>query len=468
MSERVTLARGAQGALVAHKTGLGPEDAARLRHEGELLRAARHPGVVALLGQEPDCLVLAWVGGHTLATTPQPSLDRAVALTITVATTLADLHQIGLAHGAVDASHILIDESGRPVLCSFSQATQAPSPADAEHRERADADVMALGEILGQLVREVGPTGPHRVLRHRFRTVARLAERAASDPPARRLSARAFAAALADAVPGARTIQRSPAPAPVTPAPALGVPVPPESHEPTVADPPHALAYLDHLRPVDDPAAARPRRLAPARVVVTVSLGLAVVVGAVAVDVNERHEVPVGQAAAPPPTRRLATTTASPVDPTTLPTSEENTSLPPARCAGSEVDHPEAGLDAATGFHDTDGDGCREPVLVDGNTITVGDRRWTVGNRDDVVAVADWDCDGTATPALLRPTSGHVFVFASWAPPSGTVDATATTLVPSAVSIGPDRAPCPGLVVTRADGSRLSLPTSTNSTETVP
>jgi hypothetical protein len=63
-----------------------------------------------------------------------------------VATTLADLHDLGVNHGAMEAAHILLDEQGRPVLCSFGRAEQdtVPSQADALRRQ----DVWALAHLL--------------------------------------------------------------------------------------------------------------------------------------------------------------------------------------------------------------------------------------------------------------------------------------------------------------------------------
>ena len=56
-----------------------------------------------------------------------------------------------------------------------------------------------------------------------------------------------------------------------------------------------------------------------------------------------------------------------------------------------------------------------EPVEVEGTEVRTGGHRWSVGEPGDLVAVGDWDCDGTSTPAVLRPTAGRVFVFDAWA-----------------------------------------------------
>jgi hypothetical protein len=50
-------------------------------------------------------------------------------------------------------------------------------------------------------------------------------------------------------------------------------------------------------------------------------------------------------------------------------------------------------------------------VAIDGNVVTVDDRRYVVGRPDDLIATGDWDCDDEATAALLRPSTGEVLVF---------------------------------------------------------
>jgi hypothetical protein len=64
---------------------------------------------------------------------------------------------------------------------------------------------------------------------------------------------------------------------------------------------------------------------------------------------------------------------------------------------------------------DVDGDGCPEPLVVDGSTVDAGVARWQLGEPGDVVTLGDWDCDGNASAALLRPGTGDVFLFSAWA-----------------------------------------------------
>ena len=64
---------------------------------------------------------------------------------------------------------------------------------------------------------------------------------------------------------------------------------------------------------------------------------------------------------------------------------------------------------------DVDADGCSRPWSSTGQPIDAGVAHWTLGEPGDLVTVGDWDCDGEASAALLRPASGDVFLFATWA-----------------------------------------------------
>lgn len=72
-------------------------------------------------------------------------------------------------------------------------------------------------------------------------------------------------------------------------------------------------------------------------------------------------------------------------------------------------------------------------VVVRGNVVERAGRRWTVGEAGDVVAVGRWDCDGRALPAVLRPSTGRIWVFGAWptgrAPVAGRPASTVTDAV---------------------------------------
>jgi hypothetical protein len=103
---------------------------------------------------------------------------------------------------------------------------------------------------------------------------------------------------------------------------------------------------------------------------------------------------------------------------------------------------------------DVDGDGCTEEVQITEGIVQVGGVRWAVGGADDSVAVADWDCDGRATPAVYQPATGHVFVFPRWADDTGPLEVAAAGRVPGGAGIAAAGDPCPSLAIEMPDGER--------------
>lgn len=100
-----------------------------------------------------------------------------------------------------------------------------------------------------------------------------------------------------------------------------------------------------------------------------------------------------------------------------------------------------------------------EPVEVDGNEVRAAGRRWVVGAPGDLVTVGDWDCDGTATPAVLRPSSGRLHVFDTWAPDATTpvTAAPGPTVPPSASAVEANG--CGTATVRTADGRAVRITT---------
>src|SRR5437868_11038376 len=124
MSARVVSDVEADGRLVARKRSRDHADATRLAHEAEVLASAQHPGVVELVVREDDgtgvALVTGFVGPHSLDTLGPMSVERAAGLVAALAETVADLHEVGIVHGRIDPSHVLLGAGGRPVLCGFA------------------------------------------------------------------------------------------------------------------------------------------------------------------------------------------------------------------------------------------------------------------------------------------------------------------------------------------------------------
>ena len=102
---------------------------------------------------------------------------------------------------------------------------------------------------------------------------------------------------------------------------------------------------------------------------------------------------------------------------------------------------------------DVDGDGCPDEVVLDGRTAQIGTVAVELGQDGDLVALGDWRCHGIATPALLRPGTGEVFVFPEWRLDEP-VEVEALATVPGATAITAGSGTCPSPVVSTPDGSR--------------
>lgn len=192
----------------------------RVETEAAVLAGLRHPGVVELAGMEDGLLRTRWVEGRPLTELGPLPADEMAGLVAAVAATVADLHEAGVVHGGIDATHVLVDAEGRPVLCSFGRGGDPPD------------DVAALGRLLGSLAAGSQPSIPARPGGRRRRplgamlappaspALAELAARATGDV-AGRPSARELSAAIHRRVPGARLPR--PRVAPLLPPPPTGL-----------------------------------------------------------------------------------------------------------------------------------------------------------------------------------------------------------------------------------------------------
>lgn len=373
---------------VVIKRGQG-DDAERLRLEGERLARARHPGVVGLVrsGAVGDGWELCTRhAGRSVASLGALTAPQVAGIAAGVAATLADLHELGLAHGRIDGSHVLVGDQGRPVLCGFGAGDPTARPED---------DVAGLGALLtwllgtdesGEPIPEQRWWGRRAWSGWERRALLLLADQSVADPPTCRPTARRLAAAIAEAVP-----------APARPG------------DPHLEGDP--IERLRAASPADPPSPARLRR--------AVALGLA---GAVLLAAGA-HQTLRGDR--PPSAGRIgpAAATSTPVD-------------PPAPS-------PEV----------------RTAVSIAGGELFAGGRRYRVGQEGDEVLVDDWDCDGEAAPALLRPGTGEVFVFPRW------IDEGTLVVEPVLEVVGAEAlvseavdGSCPALRVRTTGGELLPVP----------
>lgn len=414
------------GSPVVVKRATGA-DVASLRAEARRLEAAAHPGVVQLLtssGTDEQWELCLAYAGRAVSVAGALTVPELAAIAAAVAATLADLHESGIVHGRIDASHVLIGRHGRPVLCGVGPEAVGATPAD---------DVAALGVLLAALLgsgADMEPIPERRWLPGRSwsgwerRSLLLIADQACADPPTRRPTARRLAAAIAQAVPGALT-------------------------EPTPTTPDERLPASDPMELLRSTASADVSRTPPrlstlAGALVGVALLAVAALRVMPSNTPGGADRPASATAeASPSTAELAPSTPLDLPPTTT------TSVPvaPVPCVVPSG--------AATAS-----DGCVEPVTVDGTKVVVGTRRFDVGRPGDLVVLGDWDCDGGATPAVLRPSTGEVFVFSTWAGNEEVVVRPTVRVANAATPhVEAGAGTCAILVVRRADGSQVAVPT---------
>ncbi len=320
-----------------------PDAEARLRTEAELLTRLDHPGVVQLVELDegpPVRLLTAFVGPDSWARQAPADPAEITEGLAKVVSIVADLHDLGLAHGAIRAEHVLVGGDGRPVLCGLADAISDSEDALID-------DCVALAELIRTLDAHNSDPG-----RGELETVARRLETGG----------------------GARAAT-------------------------------HQLDALSRPNPsvADTTSRPSPRILAFTAVVVLA------VAGVVALGTANSGQ-PVAGAGPVAETAPVASPIPVPPHP------DEEATPPPS--SSPDPPAPSVDLDA--------------PVLVHQG------RRYGIGAPGDLTVVGDWTCTGASTPALLRPSTGEVAVFASWPTPEEAVDATFLVVVDGAESLEVD------------------------------
>jgi hypothetical protein len=410
---------GADGRPIVTKVAPAGTDADALAAEAEVLERAAHPGVVGVVRAErtPDGgfrLDTRLAGTRTLSAF-RPAVDEAAGIVAALAATIADLHGVGIVHGAVEPAHVVLDPGGAPVLCGFGRGRRVggSTPGD---------DVAGLGEVLAELVGEAAEVEPIPERRFGRRTswsaaVARrslltLADQARADDRSARPSARAFAGAVLAAVPTARLRGATAAT--------------PRSLEPSDPSPLGSV-------PTNGAVGRLGRLVAAIAGLGLLAYGVSSVFGEVT--------APTGPSGSTRPRPSASTATAATGSGDTLRLLE---------------------CPVVTGVvADPDGDGCPSPVTLEPGVVEVDGVRYGVGLPGDTLAIGDWDCDGSATVVAVRPATGEVFVFGGWAAPGDDLVVGMAARVDGAdhaVAEDADGDGCPSLVVLTADGQRAEVP----------
>lgn len=483
---------------VVVKTATTPAARASLARETERLRRAKHPGVVEVVSASTERLEIAWVGAHTLETARLP-VPAAAGVLAAVAETIADLHALGVIHGRLEPGHVVIAGDGRPVICGMSgpdPSDELTGPADdvaaigrlIDHLLGPDAEPEPIPD------RRWGRktwTGYHR------RTLQLLADRASHDDPARRPTARAVANAIVEAVPEARLVPSIPAGSTPATEPAAIIevadgPPPPgdgaasvQAHEPgafeastdetALVDPilfapdegptrREVLDTIDHPHPGRAPRVGSDR---PGHVRAHVDgredrvLGLRVDGAGTQPPIRppERTSLSypsprdgrrvlrslvaaacllglIGVARSVVTSGRAGLVGSEPVaarpDATPAPAGSAPSSVPqPDGTVGPPGDGPTRDADRPIPAVDDTADPPGPPEVVRAGTT------YAVGEPGDHVQVADWDCDGEATPGVVRPETGEVFLFDGWATDGEPLVNEPTAVVPGAQTLIP-------------------------------
>lgn len=364
------------------KRATGHESSARLAHEAWVIEHLKGLGVSELVafderGDKAE-LVAEFVGGATLAdlhrrgsVTPALLATNAAALS----ETLAAAHERGIVHGRVGADHVLAPASLAPILCGWADAVvSSDSPTrgfKAAYPEPRD-DVIALAHMLFEMLD--GMSGD---LVQRMQAVVErvlYASRGKSDHPSLSMGAMASCFRFMESAeePCARKEEFV--------SPLIGRALYPKSVK---------SSYLrgggfkqKSKRPWVE---IRGRGLRLAGIVASlVVFAIAGVLWAAKGSSPQYSSI------------------------------RNKTPIATDQLKSCDVVSSQIRFKA-----DFDGDGCEEPFAISGTTIRVGSDEggatWRLGQEGDLVVVGDWDGDELPTAGLIRPSTGEVWVFDSWA-----------------------------------------------------
>ena len=402
----------AGGRVVAYKRIAVADEttAAQVRDEITALAALDHPNAIRIFDVVEDSGAVAIVMQHAAGGSLAERLQHhgalragdAATVLIGIADALASAHAAGILHGDIKPSNILFTSDGHPLLSDFGAALLptdgsggVPVSSTPEYLDPLVAlgqpyddrsDVYALGVVAFEML-----TGRRPVPGEPAPTAG-----AAADPVAAALS-QVISAALSP-----EPLQRPPSAAALrdTLRDCLSVPAASVMPAPPVAAPARRMEPPTRTfgpRPPATPAVA-PMRCVPWRRISAVAVAMVLVPSLLVVALR-------GGAAEAKPAATAVATARLQAAPRTCP------HTPPAPVSG-DVRHG-----------DLAGTGCLSWLRVRSGTVEAvlpGRKRLLrvrVGGRGDQVLLGDWDCDGSDTVAVYRPSSGVVFEFSAW--PSG-------------------------------------------------
>ena len=487
------------------------DSAAQLEHEAEVLGRLRHPGVVRLFAIEETAeggrtLHTEFVSSETWATRPLSVAEERAAGIATLAATVADLHDLGIAHTRISADHVLHGEGDRPVLCGLSRAEDATP-----HNRRADTAAVAglchddslergpLADRLADLAEECrsGQIG--------LRDLARHLQQQVKQPPPQPVAPRSGPRGAVKRLGG----KRSQAPHPNEPVKRLGGELPQSTDSAGPVEGADRAGASERLPP-DEHSGQRPASRAGAskrKAILGAVAACAVVVlglrlapfggdsaqtpdfGQVADDATPTPDqandepaeagdnamsihAPASNAGDSAGSRdeQYSTFAADVSEATTDPNSVNAHMQDNPTAGGGLVPDPSSAIGqhtpnagAAAASRPTP-DSAAQKVVAEMPAAEIVEhqgRSYAIGVRGDLVALGDWDCDGVSTPAIVRPSTGSVALSNDWPAPGQTLSMSVRWRVESPVDVLAERhGDCNLLRIYTDTGSRLLEPLS--------
>ena len=443
----VTVSRTADR-LIAVKQ-VPPGRAGDIEREAATLRRLDHPGVVRFVNVADTrdggrALHTEFVSSDTWATRPliDPA-DRAGGVAA-LAEVVADLHDLGIAHGRIDPSHVLHGEDDRPVLCGLRLAAEA-TPENRREDLVALADLccdpaLERGPLTGKLTAlsdaaRAGRLGARELARRLGLLIDKKPTAAQPVPVAGNRSGRGrsersrrrplivvtavLSASLALLAAGIWSRSGRTASTPATITDAAGSP---------------------GLSPLTAADAAGSTGASPATPADAAALADATG-GASAEALQPLGSIPA-MAPASGSATGAATETAAAADPAAITSAATETvaaadpaAVPGASGPGAAVAVVPRTGGTGSGYSPAPSGSLLPPIpvaadqdLVEGHStgqsgtvVEHGGSLYSVGAPGDFVRTGDWDCDGQPTPAIVRPSSGHVVLFDVWPGPGQSI-----------------------------------------------
>ncbi len=456
------------GSLRAEKRRDDDPSGVRLDAERAVLARSRHPNVVSVVpsgspgdledphddgdradpagsvgmdtGSGPPALLLEHAGDRTWDSTPPSNAADLASGLASIAATVADLHDLGVAHGQLtDPSHVIVADNGRLVLCGFGEAQHHDGPADGTCSAARRRDVAALGELTYRILARIdeAPGRPDRSRRHALERLAEELRGVSGDASGSRGDG---TVSLLPRLVTARDVARKAA---VIAGPAVsGRPGSPDGRD--IGRPTHQTPDLRAwwtLLASNWPGRRTAAMVGAATLLVGAAILAARPAGSGSVELATSSPTAAAPQTTVPATAPPATTSATSATPATSATT--TSTAPPATSATSTSAAPPATPTSGappTGITVVDAGGATYEIVVGGPAIA---------------SVADWNCDGVPTAAVLRLDTGDVWVFDQWTSDDGPPSARHVDVVPGASDLGPATATCPALVATTPVGDHV-------------